>query len=224
MAEQKNTQNSMDVVEVINASEAFIIKHKNLITTVVLALIIIVGGIILYQHYVVEPRETKASTMLAKGQELYNEDLFETALYGDSIGYKGFIKIAEEDNGTDAGNLANAYAGICLARLEKYDEAIPYLEKFNGNDQLVAPAVKGTLGNCYAYQNNLEKAANLLMEAAKEADSHAISPIYLIQAGEIYEKLGKNTEAVNAYQTIKDKYFNSYAAMTIDKYIERASK
>ena len=44
------------------------------------------------------------------------------------------------------------------------------------------------------------------------------------QAGEVYEKLGKNSEALKVYQTIKDKYFNSYNGMNIDKYIERVSE
>ena len=106
----------------------------------------------------------------------------------------------------------------------KYEEAIPYLEKFSGDDQMVAPSVKGALGNCYAHKGDLEKAASLLVEAANETDSHSLSPIFLLQAGEIYEKLGKNEEAIKAYQTIKDKYFNSYQAYEIDKYINRASK
>ena len=81
----------------------------------------------------------------------------------------------------------------------------------------------GTMGNCYAQLGQLEKAAATLVKAADKANSQALSPIYLIQAGQIYEKLGKKSEAVNAYKTVKDKYFNSYQAMDIDKYIERAS-
>ena len=38
-----------------------------------------------------------------------------------------------------------------------------------------------------------------------------------------FEKLGKNSEAVKAYTLVKEKYFNSYQSMDIDKYIERAS-
>jgi hypothetical protein len=60
------------------------------------------------------------------------------------------------------------------------------------------------------------------MKAADKADSQALSPIYLIQAGQIYEKQGKQSEAVKAYTLVKDKYFNSYQSMDIDKYIERA--
>jgi tetratricopeptide (TPR) repeat protein len=107
--------------------------------------------------------------------------------------------------------------------LGQYEDAVKYLDKFSGNDQLVSPAVLGTMGNCYAQLGQLDKAAATLVKAADKANSHALSPIYLIQAGQIYEKLGKNSEAVKAYQTVKDKYFNSYQALDIDKYIERAS-
>ena len=97
------------------------------------------------------------------------------------------------------------------------------MDQFSADDQLVTPALMATMGNCYAQLDQLDKAAATLVKAADKANSHALSPIYLIQAGQIYEKLGKNSEAVNAYQTIKDKYFNSYQAMDIDKYIERAT-
>lgn len=224
MAEQKNTPNSMDVEDALNSSEAYIIRNKKTIIGVIAALIVVVGGFILYNHFVVTPKEEKASTMLAKGQEYFMMDQFEVALNGDSINYKGFAKIAAEESGTNAANLANAYAGLCLAHMGKSEEAIAYLEKFSGDDQMVAPSVKAALGNCYIEKGDLEKGAALLVEAADDTDSQSLSPIFLQQAGEAYEKLGKNNEALKAYQTIKDKYFNSYLGVNIDKYIERVSK
>ena len=142
---------------------------------------------------------------------------------GDSFGYKRFLKVADEFSGTAAGNLANAYAGICYAQLGKYEDAVKYLDKFSAKDQLVSPAILGTIGNCYAEMGQLDKAAGTLLKAADKADSQALSPIYLIQAGQLFEKLGKNSEAVKAYTLVKEKYFNSYQSMDIDKYIERAS-
>ena len=62
----------------------------------------------------------------------------------------------------------------------------------------------------------------MLLKAAKEADNNTLSPIYLQQAGEILVKQGKYDQAIEAYQTIKDKYFRSYQAMQIDKFIEEA--
>ena len=224
MAEQKHTPNAMDVEEALSSSEAYLIKNKKLISGVILAVVVIVGGWLLYNHFIATPKELKASTMLAKGQEYFAMRQYDMALNGDSLSYKGFAAIATEESGTDAGNLANAYAGLCLAQTGKYEEAIAYLEKFSGDDQMVAPAVKGALGNCYVHKGDLEKGASLLVAAAKESDSQSLSPIWLQQAGEVYEKLGKIDEALKAYQTIKDKYFNSYNGVNIDKYIERVSK
>ena len=167
--------------------------------------------------------EKKASEALFKGEQYFMADNYEFALNGDSLGFKGFLNVANEFGGTDAGKLANAYAGICYAQLGQYENAVKFLDKFNANDQLVSPALMATMGNCYVQMGQLDKGAATLVKAADKANSHSLSPIYLIQAGQVYEKLGKNSEAVNAYQTIKDKYFNSYQAMDIDKYIERAS-
>lgn len=223
MAEQNNKSNPLNVEEALTTSEAFIIKNKNLLITVIVAVVVIVAGFFLYKHFVATPKEEKAATMLAKGQEYFSMDQYEVALRGDSVSYKGFIKIAEDESGTDAGNLANAYAGLCLAHLGQYKEAIKYLEAFSGGDLMVGPAVKGALGDCYAHAGDLDKATTCFMDAAKESDSNSLSPIFLKKAGEIYEKLGRNEDAVKAYQTIKDKYFNSYVAADIDKYIDRAS-
>ena len=73
-----------------------------------------------------------------------------------------------------------------------------------------------------AQRGQLDKAASTLMSAADKADNNTLSPIFLMQAGEILVKQGKYDDAVDAYTKIKDKYFQSYQAMDIDKYIEQA--
>ena len=201
MAEQKNQNEHLNVEDALTQSEAFLIMYKNLYA---------------------EPREEKAQAALFKGQEYFEQDAFEQALNGDSIGYTGFLKVADDYSGTKAANLAKAYAGICYAQLGKYEEAVKMLDSFNGKDQMVAPAILGAAGNCYAQLGQLDKAASTLLSAADKADNNTLSPIFLIQAGEILVKQGKYDDAVNAYTKIKDKYFQSYQAMDIDKYIEQA--
>lgn len=223
MADQKHTQDPLDLEVAMSSSEAFIIKYKNKFLAGIAAIVILVGGILGYQHFISEPNEKKASEALFKGEQYFNADNYELALNGDSLGYEGFLKVADKFSGTNAGELANAYIGLCYAQLGKYEEAVNYLNKFSADDQLVSPALLGTMGNCYAQLGQLDKAAATLVKAADKANSQALSPIYLIQAGQIYEKLGKKSEAVNAYKTVKSKYFNSYQSMDIDKYIERAS-
>ena len=222
MAEQKNQNEHLNVEDALTQSEAFLIKYKNAIIGGVVAVIIIVAGFIMYKNLYAEPREEKAQAALFKGQEYFEQDAYEQALNGDSIGFVGFLKVADDFSGTKAANLAKAYAGICYAQLGKYEEAVKMLDSFNGKDQMVAPAILGAAGKCYAQLGQLDKAASTLMSAADKADNNTLSPIFLMQAGEILVKQGKYDDAVDAYTKIKDKYFQSYQAMDIDKYIEQA--
>ena len=222
MAEQKKTNEALNVEEALTQSEAFLIKNKKTIIGAVVAVIVIVAGVSMYKHLYAAPREEKAQAALFKGQEYFEAGQFGQALNGDSIGYEGFAKVADEFSGTKAANLAQAYMGICYAKMGQNEQAIEALNQFDGNDQMVAPAIKGTIGNCYAQLGQLDKAAATLQEAAAQADNNTLSPIFLKQAGEILVKQGKYDEAIQAYTTIKDKYFASYTAMDIDKYIEQA--
>ena len=221
MAEQKKTNEALNVEEALTQSEAFLIKNKKTIIGVVVAIIVIIAGVTMYKNLYAQPREEKAQNALFMGQQYFEVNDFEQALNGDSITYDGFLKVAEEYSGTKAANLAKAYAGICYAKLGKTQEAIDMLG-FDGDDQMVAPAIKGAIGNCYAQLGDLDKAASTLLDAAGQADNNTLSPIFLMQAGEILVKQGKYDEAIEAYTTIKDKYFASYQAMNIDTYIEQA--
>ena len=207
----------------VTKTEAFFEKNKKTIIGVVVAFVVIVAGCILYHNYVSVPNTQKANTTLAKGQEYFANEQFDKALNGDSTGFVGFAKLASELGG-DASNLANLYAGLCYAQLEKWQEAISFIEKFDAkDDQMISPAALGALGNAYAHVDQLDKAVETLKKAAEKADNNSLSPTFLVQAGEILESQGKKEEALKLYQTVKDKYFNSMSYQTIDAYIERAS-
>ena len=225
MAQTTNQQQATPTMEEsLNQSEAFFLKYKKAIIGVVIALVVIIAGIVLYKTYVSGPNEIKASTAIAKGQEYFAANNFEMALNGDSTNFKGFAKLADEYSSTQAGNLANLYAGLCYAKLDKWEDAVKYLEKYDGaDDQMISPAAEGALGNAYAHLNQLDNAVSHLKKAAEKADNNSLSPTFLIQAGEILESQGKNDEALKLYQTVKEKYFNSMASQTIDAYIERVS-
>ena len=225
MAKTTNQQQAAPTMEeTLNQSEAFFLKYKKAIIGVVIALVVIIAGIVLYKTYVSGPKEIKASTAIAKGQEYFAANNFEMALNGDSASFKGFAKLADEYSSTAAGNLANLYAGLCYAKLDKWEDAVKYLEKYDGaDDQMISPAAEGALGNAYAHLNQLDNAVSHLKKAAEKADNNSLSPTFLIQAGEILESQGKNDEALKLYQTVKEKYFNSMASQTIDAYIERVS-
>jgi predicted negative regulator of RcsB-dependent stress response len=198
-------------------TEAFFEKNKKVIICAVVAIIAIVVCGILANTYYFQPRQEKASTELAKSQELFHQEQWDKAL-------AGFQKVASDYSSTDAANLAQLYIGLCQANLGKWQEAVNALESFSGcDDQMISPAAEGALGNAYANLNQLDKAVEHLKKAAKMADNNSLSPTFLIQAGEILESQGKKDEALKLYQEVKDKYFNSLQYQTIDAYIERVS-
>jgi len=224
MAKQNNQQSvQAPVEETLNKHEAFFLKYQKQIIGAVVAVVVIAAAGILYHSYVSVPAALKASTSMAKGQEYFAAEQFDKALNGDSTGFVGFAKLAA-DLGGDAGNLANLYTGLCYAQLDKWQEAVTYIEKFDcRGDQMISPAALGALGNAYAHLNQLDKAVTTLKKAAEQADNNSLSPTFLIQAGEILESQNKKDEALKLYQTVKDKYINSMAYQNIDAYIERAS-
>ena len=226
MANTTNQQQAAQTAEQsLNQSEAFFIKYKKAVIATVVAIVIIIAGVILYKTYVSGPKEIKASTAIAKGQQLFMADNYQQALNGDSASFKGFAKLADEFSGTAAGNLANLYAGLCCAKLNKWEDAAKYIEKFDGaDDQMISPAAEGALGNVYAHLNQLDKAVSHLKKAAEKADNNSLSPTFLIQAAQILESQDKKDEALKLYKQVKEKYFQSMQYQTIDEYIERASK
>ena len=220
-------------IESLNIHEAFFLKYKKAIVIAVVAVIVIIAGVFGYISQISGPREDKASTLLGKGQTYFQNEMYEQALNGDGAGYVGFKKIADEYGSTDAGNLANLYAGLCYANLGKWAEAEKSLDAFSSKgDMMISPAAEAALGDAYAHLNKLDQAVGAFKKAASMADDKAeddannsLSPTFLIKAGEILESQGKKAEALAVYQDIKNKYVNSMLVQNseIDKYIERAS-
>ncbi len=233
MANKKQQQGVIDVNDTINKSEAFFNKYKKPLLFALIALIVIIAGLFLYQEYVSGPREDKASTALGRGQEYFNSEQFDKALNGDGAGYAGFLKIASDFGSTDAGNLAKLYAGLCYANLDKWNEAVKYLDEFSpADDAMISPAAIAALGNAYAHVNQLDKAVSTLTKAADKADqqgkdgvNNSLAPTFRLQAAQILESQGKKDEALKIYEGIKTKYVNSALVQSqeIDKYIQRLS-
>ena len=223
MAEKNIKNNAQKTEDALSKSEAFFLKNKKAIIGGVIAVVAIIALWIIIDMFVITPNRVKGQEALAKGQTLFANDQMAQALQGDSTGFEGFLKLADEVSGQNA-NLANLYNGLAYAQQGKWEEAVSYLEKFKDQgDLMISPAAEGALGNAYAHLNKLDEAVNHLKNAAKRADNNSLSPTFLIQAGEILESQGKKAEALELYQEVKDKYFNSMQYQNIDAYIERAS-
>lgn len=223
MAEKNVKNNAHQNEPALSKSEDFFLKNKKIIIGAVVAIIAIIALWVVIDMLVITPNRVKAQEGMAKGQTLFANDMMQQAIEGDSTGFAGFAKLADEYSGKNA-NLANLYTGLAYAQKSNWEEAVKYLEKFDDQgDQMVSPAAEGALGNAYAHLNKLDEAVKHLKNAAKRADNNSLSPTFLIQAGEILESQGKKAEALELYKEVKEKYFQSMQYQTIDAYIERAS-
>lgn len=228
MANSNQKQEAPTMEQTLNKQEAFFLKYKKAIVIGVAAIIVLIAGCLAYNTFYAGPREDKASTALAKAQDLFAGQQFDKALNGDK-GVEGFLAVAKNYSGTDAANLAKLYAGICYANLGKWQEAVNYLDDFSTkSDAIISPASQAALGNAYAHINQIDKAVSSLKKAADMADSkanegvdNAIAPTCLIQAARLLESQNKKDEALKIYKNVKEKYVNSPVSQDIDKYIER---
>ena len=223
MSQEKKQADELDKMNAaLSSSEQFIERHQKPILTCVLAVVIVVSAILGVRHFYVLPRESKAQAEMFKGEFYFEQDSFRLALQGNGADFIGFQAIANQYGSTKAGNLANAYAGICLYNMEQYEEAVSYLKKFSTDEPFVSPAIIGTIGDCYVNMDDFEKAVGYFEKAADKADNDMLSPVYLKKAAVVYEKMGDKAKALKMYRKIQDNYSNPEAGPdVVEKYILR---
>ena len=220
---EKNTHSELEEVgRIVSRSEQFIETHSKKILGGIALLIVVVAAVLGVKHGYLAPQERKAAAAMFKGEFYFAADSFALALNGNGADYEGFEAIIDQYGMTDAANLAKAYAGICYYRMGDAEKAVGFLESFSADDDMIAPAVVGLIGDCYVNMGQAETAVGYFEKAASRADNEVVSPVFLKKAGIAYESLQQYGKAAEAYKTIKEKYFASMEASDIDKYIVRA--
>lgn len=208
--------------EIFSRSEQFIENNKKGIFIAVVAIVLVVVGILGTRHFYLIPKEKEAQIAIFRGENYFQNNEWDKALFGDSLQYIGFEKIIDQYGITQTATLAKAYAGICYYHKGDYEKAISFLKKFSAGDEVVDPAVTGLIGDCYVDMDKAKDGLDFFLKAAKKADDPMLSPVYLKKAGRVYESLNDYKKAVEVYTSIKDKYPSSVEAQDIDKFIDRA--
>ncbi len=220
--------NTLD--ETASRSEQWVIKNQKAIFVVLALVVAGILGYLAYNKYVKAPNEKEAANELAF-PKTYFEDAINSSVAVDSLlilglngadGKYGFVDIAEKYSGTDAGNLANYYAGLSYLRMKNYKEAIAHLEKFTSDDELLAPAAKGAIGDAFADINQPKDALAYYLKAANLRDNNFSTPLFLFKAGNTAMEIEKYSTAVDVFTKIKKEYPNSTEAKNIDVYINKA--
>ena len=196
-------------------------RHGKKITYAITILLLALAGIFGYKYFVQEPNELKASEAMFHAEEYFRADSARLALQGDNIN-AGFLKIMSKYSGTKAAKLAAFYAGSCYLKMGDYNNAVKYLKDFSTPALQLQARAYGLLGDAYSELNQNDQAVTAYKKAGTVFEKdELISPEYLFRAGYLYEKMGKNKEAIEMYKLIKDKYPQSQRGFDIDRYLAR---
>lgn len=220
--------NTLD--ESASRSEAWVLKNQKAIFGLVGLIVVAMIAYLGYNKYVAAPGEKAAADELAFPRKHFNQALT-SSVAADSLytlaldgadGKYGFVDIADEYAGTDAGNLANYYAGISYLALNEYEQAISYLENFSSDDANLGPIAKGAIGDAFANLGQLDDALSFYEAAAKLKDNSFTTPLYLFKAANTALDLGESKKALGYFETIQKDYPKSKEATDIEVYINRA--
>jgi tetratricopeptide (TPR) repeat protein len=213
--------------ETASKTEDFVAKNQKYIFGVLGGIALLTVGYLLYQKFVAEPNQVDAADEIFVAQQNFQkaidgdakaDSLFNLVLNG-SEGKFGVIKIAEEYSGTDAGKLANYYAGISYLNLGKYDEAISSLEKFKSDNATLNTLAIGAIGDAYSQKNQPKEALDFYVKASQADKNEFTTPRFLMKAGKTALAIGNKADALKYFTEIKDVYDNTPEGQSVEALI-----
>ena len=217
----KTEERIVAVEEAFSKTEQFIEQYQQIILIVVGVIIVIVLGYFGFKRFYLAPKEKDAQSQMFMAEIYFEQDSLKKALNGDGQ-YLGFLAVIDEFGMTKSANLAHYYAGICYLKMGQYETALEQLNKFSSSDEFVGPMAKGAMGDANMELKQVQKAADLYMDAAEMKKNEFTSPMFLMKAGMAYEELGNYEKALKVYKQLKEKYARSNEGREIDKYISFA--
>ena len=209
--------------DVVVKAKSFWSHNQKPLIIGLIVLLALVGGWLAYQNLVVAPKEEEAQNAMWKAEQYFRQDSLNLALNGDKSN-RGFLYVINNYGSTKAGNLAKYYAGLCYLRTANFNKAVDNLKDFSTDAKQVQMMAYGALGDAYSELNKNDDAVNYYKKAANEfTDDINMSSEYLFRAALKLETLGKNSEALDLYKELKEKYPNTNRGFSADKYIYRLS-
>jgi tetratricopeptide (TPR) repeat protein len=208
------------VEEALSKTEHFIEQNQKLLTIVIGVIVVVVLLFFGFKRFYMAPREQEAKEQMYMAERYFESDSLLLALNGDGM-YPGFLDIIDDYSMTKSANLSKYYAGISYLRLGNYNEAIDYLKKFKGKDNILGPMAKGAIGDAYMELGQQKDAADYYSAAAALKENEFTTPLFLMKSGWTYELMKDYKKALESYEKIKTGFPSSNEAREIDKYIAR---
>lgn len=214
---KKNNDLDVKVEEIKYQTTNIIEKNQKVIITVIAIFAIAIGGFFAYKYFIQAPKERDASAAIFHAEKYFGVDSFQLALDGDGIN-PGFLKICSEYSGTKIGNTAHYYAALCYLNLGNPQEALNYLDKFDGKGTEFAQTKLGLTASAYYELGDAAKALEYYQKAIAFG-STIYTPQYLRAASILLFKNGNTEEAIKYEKRIKSEFTSSLEFRDADRYL-----
>ncbi|MDA0931149.1 MAG: tetratricopeptide repeat protein [Bacteroidetes bacterium] len=203
-------------------AEAWFRKNQKMVLGALLVVALGLGAYLYTRDGAEDPEEIAASESLFMAEHYFGQDSLEVALKGRAGDFEGFESLAASRQGTDAGNVANLYAGLCHLNLGNFQKAIDYLQAYKGKDQVLSSMAIGCQGDAQWELGKAQEAADLYVKAARNSKNRFTAPMYLEKAALVYDLELKNTEkAIELYTEIRDNFYTSFQGSNSEKQLLR---
>ena len=235
MAEEQIITSTEEQNDIVEKAKGFWSKFSQPIIYVGTAIILVAGGWLAYKNLVKVPNETKSAEQVFPAEQLFDK-MTQTGFNKDSIGIvlnggngvTGVLKVASNFASTAAGNRAEFIAGACYLHSKDFNNAIKHLKEFSTNSKQPQSAAYRMIGDAYSELKNNDEALSYYKKAIDAADVKDESTRFLSlsRAALFCDAIGKNKEAIDYYQQIKEEITPAFLRdnridFQVDKYIAR---
>ncbi len=207
-----------EVNESLTSAAQRIEDNKKYINWALIAIAVLALLAIGYIYGIHNPNKEKAK------EQIGNADI--ELLQGDEENaLKDYEKVAAEFSNKTA-ERAHLNAAILLYQKGEYEKAVKHLEDYSAEGNLIGPASKSLLGDCYVNLKKLDKAMSAYDQAISMANGNELyAPAFMIKKATVLHEQKKYAEEAAIYQEIKDKYmlYAQQYRFDVDKYLERAN-
>lgn len=211
MAKKKPIEKAPEeqIAAALSKTELFIQKKGKLLLTILIVIVLAVGGWYGYNQLYLKPRVEAASVAMFTPQSQFEIDSLNVALNGVDGAFVGFDGVISDYSGTQQAALASLYAGICTINQGDFTGAIKYLDNYSSDGTPIGKTLEALnaalLGDCNAELGNLTEAAKLYKKAAAMSGTDFIAMRYNEKAAIALYESGDVKGAVEFLQALPSK-------------------
>ena len=194
------------LIENIKKASTYFTENRTTIIAIAISVIVVIGSLIGYSYYS-DAQEDQAQELLATAESYYSEGDFEKALHGDDFELTyGFLAIANDYSGTEAGNLAIYYASVSSFKLGNIEDALDYLSRYDAPKGILGVGAVNFNAKLLLANGSTLKAAETFEKAANWEINEATTPFNLLKAAQTYYTAGEFTKAETLVNRILEEY------------------